>query len=954
MGRRGPRFSFPIPGRKSHSKVDKTTEQTHSTSSIPPVSVPEWSSHFNNPSGSYSKAERLLGTSGLAYPPSSRQTSVPPSPGYMTVTVSETSFGSESTDKKLPASVDEGSLFPTRPRTMSNRPSSTILNNAYNNGDDRRLSNCSSISKMLNPRTSNSTMRSHYDAQNSPLYISQQTSDSAVRDRALRKGKPPVATTYDRNMDDHGHVTGMLSRQPLEDIKRQSRKSKPPRLDLSRLFPKPKPSGGTTLLSPTKLVTSPSAMSTTSEYFPRPMTRVSTPETKGQAKLTKTAKRQQTSPSKPPMPTSPVRLHKREQYDGAKVNVRRPPNGIQHWFDGLGDEDGDEVSEEENCRTHALKHAVLQASQPTLSPKSSTSRLFQNSATSSQQTLRQHQPEIGSRKEQHVYGSLNHRLSSPSQFSIQSQGSLVSSKTRSSAFSKSNLQDSSVLSMSSSEDEDEDDHAPAPAPNRSSMRASIDIPDDDGDVIVGKAQAYKVRSRHHRKVPSEGKLSIMSTSTNAATIEVMYSPEAYTPNVFPPAYSSKRSSHTRQPSVIHEDEDVRPKTSGNGSLAPSSISIRSAQTSSSEPRPRTEHHKLMAVTAEEEALLEMMRRKRADMVKHNFTEGYKSAFQEDVVRQTTPPDTKAYRTSGFLISETPGTSPARTAMATSHKKVVASASPLLLPPRGRGRPIRFGQDSTLGTSVLRDSSSCDDKESERHVFTTPTSHAAFAHHRFPMSEFAPLDPTFPSSTPTASMSSPTTTDHPSPLPSPITPGLRQGESDVDVKVAGSEPSFNGDSDDAAVLDLGTLGPPSGSIKPDKSRSGINTQHYRRGRTASSGASMTFDLGPSSFPIPPKSDDLAPLAEVDSRPPSISIDSFPEPGPRIHRKSSRGINTLTLATASNPSPVTRSRMSTVSRGSSINSLTSVHSKKRDSVATSVHTRSSVSEDVLAAWGSLGGV
>ncbi|KAF2798491.1 hypothetical protein K505DRAFT_333417 [Melanomma pulvis-pyrius CBS 109.77] len=986
MGRRGPKFSFPLPGRKSHSKVDKekASDLAPSTPAILPISVPEWSPRFNDP-GSYSKAERLLGTSGLPYRPSSRQTSMPASPGYMTITVSEASFGSEFTDKGSSTAVEDVNLFPAKRPSMSNRPSSTILNNAYS-GDDRRQSNCSSISKKLHPRTSNSTMRSHYDAQNSPLYISQQTSDSAVRDRALRKGKPSVAATHDSDLDmddhGHGHVPSPLSRQLSDDIKKQNRKSKPPRLDLSRLFPKPKATSDTTLLSPNKLVNSPSAMSTTSEYFPRPMTRMPTPDPKGQAKLTKTAKRQQVSPSTLPISTSPVRLHKREQYDNAKINVRRPPRGIQHWFDGIGDE-SDESSEEEHPPVHAPKPINPPGTHMASAQKNSLTRLL-NSATSSQQTLRPHQPSPASRKDQFTYKSshLDHRLNSPSQFSMQSQSSLVSSKTRDSAFSKSNLQDSSVLSISSSEDEDEDH---APVPSKFAVRASIDIPEDDGDIIIGKAHAFEMRPRHTRRAPSEGKLSIMSTSTNAtnatnaATIEVMYSPEPYMPHLFPRSYgSSRRSSHVRQPSVIHEDEDVRPKTSSYRPMSPSSVSIRSARTSTSEPRSRAEQHKLMAVTAEEEALLEMMRQKRAAMAKHSFTEGYKTAIQQEVIRQTTPPDANAHRTSAFLTMETPATSPARVAIP-SRKALVGSASPLQIPPRGR--PMRSGHDSTLGTSVLRDSSSCDDRESERRALTTPTSHASLAHHLSPPPEFSPLDP-FPSSTPTASMASPTTTDHPSPLPSPVTPGLRHGESDVDVKVAGSEPSCNGDNDDLPVLDSGTIEPPSGSIKPNDSRSSQSSTQHQRRRTASSGANMTFDLGPSSFPVPPKSHDLEPLPEADSRPPSISVStsSFPEPGPKIPMKSFRRTSTLTLTTTANPSPVSRSRHSSIissrtsspvsvpdrrssrlgsmSRGNSINSLNSINSmnsRMRDSVAVgSANTRSSVSEDVLAAWGSLGGV
>ena len=45
----------------------------------------------------------------------------------------------------------------------------------------------------------------------------------------------------------------------------------------------------------------------------------------------------------------------------------------------------------------------------------------------------------------------------------------------------------------------------------------------------------------------------------------------------------------------------------------------------------------MAVTAEEEALLEMMRRKRAAMAKYSFAEGYKTALQQETKRAGTPP-----------------------------------------------------------------------------------------------------------------------------------------------------------------------------------------------------------------------------------------------------------------------------------------------------------------------------
>ena len=1002
MGRRGPKFSFPIPGRKTKDKVEKANELTLSKSNISKTSIgqPEWSPRLNDP-GSYSKAERLLGTSNLPFRPSSRQDSVAASPAYMTITVSEASFGSEFTDKGSSTAVEDGGNFsPTKRPSMSNRPSSTILNNDYS--DDHRQSNCSSISKQMHSNPSNSTMRSHYDAQNSPLYISQQTSDSAVRDRALRKGNPPVATTYSSGYEDHAnsHVPSPLSRQLSDGLKKENRKSKPHKLDLSKLFPKPRTNGGPNLLSPNKLVNSPSAMSNASEFFPRPMTRVPTP-VQGQAKLIKSSQRQKTSdsPLKMPTPKSPVRLHKRDQYDNAKVHVRRPPRGIQHWFDGLGE--SDEESEEEQVPVHKSMTISLQAPQhshmvPPPRKSSPLDRLF-NSATSSQQTLRpQQQQVIHSRKDQHTYGqpALDHRLNSPSQFSVQTQSSHTSNLTKDSAFSRSNLQDSSVLSFSSSEDEDDHD---APVANGYPMRSSIDDL-DDGDIIIGKAQALEVqrpRPGHTRRAPSEGKLSIMSTSTNAATIEVMYTPEPYSSHHFPRHYGSARLSYIRPPSVINENEELRPQTASNRPVSPNSTSIRSARTSSSEPRSRAEQHKLMSVTAEEEALLEMMRKKRAAMAMNSFTEGYKTAIQQEVPRQVTPPNA-SYRTSAFLSNETPSTSPARGLnITTSSRKssLLGSSSPLLMPPRGR--PIRFGQDrdSPLGTSVLRDSSSCDDRVTERHILITPTSHP---HHLAPPPEFSPLDP-FPSSTPTASMASPTTTEHPSPLPSPVTPGHRHGEPDVDVKVAGSEPSCNGD-DETPVLDNGIIENPAGNIKTESRSSQITVssgQHTRR-RTASSDGDMTFNL----FPTPPKSHDLAHLPESDTRPPSISISTssfpmadstlnFPMPSsglapdgmPTLPRKSYRKNSALTVnitATMSpisiprsrhsgvissqTPSPITvpdrrSSRMSSLSgasRKSSINSMNSTNSKLRDSTRDNKKNRSSVSEDVLAAWTSLGGV
>ncbi|KAF2866939.1 hypothetical protein BDV95DRAFT_191400 [Massariosphaeria phaeospora] len=954
MGR-GPKFSFPLPGRKS--KADKTRNDATSMPSVP--SIPQRSPRYDE-SSSYSKAERLLGTAGMPFQSSARQSPVPPSPGYMTITVSEASFGSDYTDKAETAVEDGGGLHPPKRPTMSTRPSSNILGSSYN-ADGRRGSNSSSISKLLLPRNSNSTMRSHYDPQSSPLSISQQTSESAVRDMALRKGKPPVTSPS----EDDIHASSPLSPHLAAEMKAQNRKSKPPRLDLSKLFPKPKANGSQqdagALLSPNKLVNSPIAMSTTSEYFPRPMTREPTPTPNGQAKLTRTAMRQQTSSMQPPKPASPVRLYERDMYDSAKIHVRRPPRGIKHWFDGF-DEDSDEIPEEGETKIHAPKPVNAKGS--SLAP----TRLIHNAETP-QKSSRSHQPISGSKGQQypHTGSLLRQKLNSPSQISTQSQTSLVSTKTKESAFSKSNLQDSSVLSMSSSEDEEED---VARAPRKHIIRHSIDMNEDHGEIVIGKAQALDMRPSLSGRRPSIGKLSLMSTSTNAATIEVMYTPEP-SQLQFPRGHVSRRSSHLRQSSIIPEDEQARPKTSTSRPLSPSN-SVHSTRTSASEPRPRTEQQRLMAVTAEEEALLEMMRRKRAAMAQQNFVEGYQSAIQQDVRQPTPPPDnTKPYRTSAFLTTDTPSASPARivTTPATRMPKP-SSASPLLFPPP-RGRPVKPTHELRVGTSVLRDSSSCDAMSDDQ---ATPSSHASLAHHLAPPPEFSPLDP-FPPPTLVASVASPTTTDLPSPLPSPITPGLRHGEADVSVKVAGSERSCNSDNDEVAVLDTGVIEPPTGSVKNDESRfSEVSSQRPRR-RTASSGAEVPFS-GLVTFETT-ESRNLVLVSEAPSLTPSVIGAMAPGP-PMLPRKSSRRTSSLTVSTpsplpplaarskhgsiissrTSSPvsAPFSRRSSRVVSRGSSIVSRgSSIASIKRDSVAAgSVSTRCSVSEDVLAAWGNLGGV
>ncbi|KAF2493329.1 hypothetical protein BU16DRAFT_76738 [Lophium mytilinum] len=1011
---RGSKFSFPIPGRRNHGKKDVIE-----TSSIPSVEshYPEYTPRVEDPSKP-SKAERLLGTSNLAIrqqpslpQPPTRTAPVPipeppQSPGYMTVTVSEASFGSDCTDHASSTAVEDVA-HPPRWQSIHPRPSSNLLGNAYNDDRGRAGSIGSTVSRRIQGQGSSSTLRSFYDAHKSPMSVSQQTSASAVRDMALRKGERPI-----QHQGEHAKSTpNLTSHQDLEAAKRQAKKNKPPRLDLSRLFPKPRAqnsSNGAPLLSPTKMVNSPMPMSATSEYFPRHHA-ASLRETTPAPSIRSVQRQDPPAPSRIERPKNQKgkekdakdqKAFKRDVFDNAKVNVRRPPRGIQHWFEGLDEEDEEEDDDVPPPppipETAPPKPPPVRAANLAPIRKSSLGRVLPREVVA---------PKLDRTQTSHLSPATQmefyktpaprrplHRQRSASNQSVESQVTAISSRSK---FSNSNLQDNSVLSMSSSDEECENEPHKPVAPVRDSLAVSTD---NEGEIIIGRAQAFEVKPRpkHGRsdsngRRPSESTLSMASVSTSAATIEVMLSPDPHS-SYLPRHSRTKASRHSRQPSAIPE-HDTRPRTASVGETAALSptTSPRSARTSRSEPRSRSEQHKLMAVTEEEEALLEMMRRKRAAMAKHSFSEGYKTALTQATKRGDTPTPRNYEnmpRTSGFLVMDSPGSGvstdhPASVSSKYSKQGSVSGSDTLTSLGSGatsaRGRSKKTQKPPVIPTSILRDTSSSDSNTAPHHQFSEIDSPAR-NNPRYQLSahlDFSPLD-VFPSTPSNASIASPTTASHASPLPSPITPG-RPGEIDLLVKVAGSEPSCNGDED--LVHSAGSIEPfmTSSVEKLHESHRTSEASPRARRRTASSGADVVFGSDgvksqsvsrsvsrreselsqihrPQVSPLYQHAFDTLDTSDTPelyhSEPKSARSRSARRTSsivapPRSTRTSVA--SSITPSTAPTSRSVRDSRISKTSRISRENSL-----KKRESMATSsINTRCSVSDDVLAAWGSLGG-
>lgn len=650
-----------------------------------------------------------------------------------------------------------------------------LLGTSSTASDGWRGSDHSAATHRLCSQPSTATLRSHYDAKQTPLSISQQTSDSAVRDRALRRGKPTV-----------------LANQ-VDTPPKDYHKSKPVRLDLAKLFPKPRAGHAHALvqpiLSPEHLVSSPVAMSTASDYFAQQLTCDPTPD------------RDESWPSNPSTRTAVLR-----EYNLAKVIVRRPPKGVQHWFDAL-DDDSDEAPHD--------VIAPLQKAQKAGSKLPLDYMLRDtNSARSAPRLELSTQQQSDCLPESFAHDDIVtiDRRTSPSLYSVNTHHSLVSSTIKTSALSKADLRDSSVLSFSSSEDED----VTSPRARRFSVRNSLDFAADADDIIIGQACAFKVSPQMQKSSAAKSR-SRSSTSTRATTIEVVYTPELpLVSNQYQgqcqrkrAQSGSRRSSHVRQPSVIHEDDDGHFTTDMNTppSISTPSLSCMRVPENEASDR-RNGSRKLMAVTAEEEALLELMRKKRAELQQRPAPLTTTDNMAKDGLRE--PHGRCSSRTleeMSFLTSQKTAKLPDNEISSTSGLGPFRSSPPIV------DRKISSNISTNGATSATDDTPFVATKLSKS--LSSPA-------------KFSPLE-LFPSPSPNQSSSPPT----------PLTPGPHVNEMDAAVEIACSD--ANADADES-ILFRTTVADPllSHGDKSDSSR-GVPGAHLQHRRTYSTGADIQFQI-----------------------------------------------------------------------------------------------------------------
>lgn len=509
---------------------------------------------------------------------------------------------------------------------LSTKASSTLLRNQA----AVEMDGSSSIhTGRLRNYDSSSTLHSYYDRQKAPLSVSQQTSDSSRRDFALRKGAPVVVTNTTPEKDSLLQLKLFKSSKSRSKREPNKLSKPPPGSDINGInWPSGLRSAEWTLPS---VPTSPSRIGTAKSDGP---SRSRSGRSNTDSAETVVLER----------PTQLPIMH-RAMLDPAdpasvKMNIRKPRTKTQHWFDGIesdsSDEDAVDEPQLEPTFAHGIEKAFLTGkigvrdSSPRRklggrSDYSTTEPDFSPTPKSSKDIP--HKPRIVA--EVPRVATLNAKASKAS-ISQQSH----QSRRKANPLEKANLNQVSVLNLSSSDDEEESATESAPTAAepvksipaiRDSIAACIT---EDSEIEIGTAQAVRTN-------PSLG----MRVAPNLQNIITR-------PNdIIPPRRSSRLNSYLSDLSSDPNMDEGDPLDSFPATPVETSShrSFRSSMCFSDNAS--VESRRLMSVTRQEESLLAAMRLKKATM-QYNPSQNMQGEGLRSVDRMIP----RSYHMSGSTIS----------------------------------------------------------------------------------------------------------------------------------------------------------------------------------------------------------------------------------------------------------------------------------------------------------------
>lgn len=601
------KLSFPLPRRKSSS--DKQP-------GLPPQRM------YSDDTDDFPicspgvKAEKVLGTGehnnmDLLEQPPRRPKRLRKHPSFMSVTISDTGSDSAREPDDDPSSTRSmsGERTYARPSIARNQPSSPLLGQSFSTTVER----CNTNSDMSSPKAqyspSSSTSQSYYDAAKSPLSISQQTSASSARDMALRKGCPPVSSPLARTtVDEHFQslVDNDSAQEPLDPTKRR-----PQLIDMSALLPDPN------RFDPP--VHSPHLFSK-SPAQPSLITRT----TKSISDKTRWLGWERKK-MKQPEPGLRQSSNAESQYRANLPHnniISNANNAAHNWFDNIGTSPSTGVSEPK----------------PDLGARVTSAQSFPTTSQNPSKTSRDStlsDPQAGSRK--NSYGKTSQKClpiqpkieyplgqipaSQPCEIrstpSTRSQGSFLSGHSHRNTLSGMDLQNQSVLALSSSEDESEESVPSSDKVRRHRIRESIEYADRGEEAMVLRAE----RVKSLKPQPVVNVRSRRASRSGSSEVEVIPPvPSIPTRPLLSPRVSSMK---------WQEHKSIRSALDlyANGFDPDSELSATGSRTSqssrsSSQRRLNGRESKMMAVTPDEERLLEGMRRKRASIRQENTADSF--------------------------------------------------------------------------------------------------------------------------------------------------------------------------------------------------------------------------------------------------------------------------------------------------------------------------------------------
>lgn len=469
----------------------------------------------------------------------------------------------------------------------------------------------------------------HYEPSKQPLYVSQQTSASAVRDMALRKGSPTV-----QEIASHSNHASKPLKSAMKQPKLQKdapRTKKPKKLDIASLFPQPKAHASRSTASPAQYSHTPSPQVEGNYFFPsetvHAQVRRQGPNGRFETYKDIAAPSLESVSSKS---TPRVKIFDADVYDETKLHKRRPPKGIQNWFDGfdISSEDDEEhkrpavelPSETSPRPAQELPVEYVSHGAPRKGRGASTNR---HSLLVPQEARRApSRTQTNGKTRQQRAGSESSTLNGSMY-----DNTSIERRQMESRLAQSQLETESVLALSSEESDGE--------------RRERDPARDSRHIGQASTTVLQRPSIPPRKIHSKSSLmdeAIRKSSSTAQTsgsipIRLTDSMVDIPPVPNNPLTSPRESNHVSSPryrSSTQTTNQSNPKSPSHPPASPhppkSAPSTNAETTTSSVP---TDASHLMAVTDEEMMLLELMRKKRQAMQKNSFAEGYRLALKQE-------------------------------------------------------------------------------------------------------------------------------------------------------------------------------------------------------------------------------------------------------------------------------------------------------------------------------------